>query len=173
MTRSGIDEALRAFGRGSGVVALVLLSVALVAGITARSGRAILLPRTGLAEFHRGCGLRATADILGYLAAQSSGRCGPCRNGLPQLATRLNELARGGSGDPAEILRLAGSVDGRDACHHPDGAARLARSALSVFADDLAMHRHGSCDAAPHPDAARDAVALCPRSALSIVRKRR
>ncbi|WP_225728947.1 MULTISPECIES: NADH-ubiquinone oxidoreductase-F iron-sulfur binding region domain-containing protein [unclassified Nocardia] len=93
------------------------------------------------------CGLRATADITAYLAAQSAGRCGPCRNGLPQLAARLTELAYGPAGDPSEIARLAGLVDGRGACHHPDGTARLVRSALTVFADDLAPHLRGACHA--------------------------
>ncbi|WP_225728946.1 MULTISPECIES: ferric reductase-like transmembrane domain-containing protein [unclassified Nocardia] len=72
MTRAGIDQALWAFGRGSGIVALVLLTIAVAAGIAARSGRAILLPRTGLAEFHRGAALSATAlvglHMLGLLA---------------------------------------------------------------------------------------------------------
>lgn len=63
MTQSGFDQAFWAFGRGSGIVALVLLSVAVAAGIAARSGRAVLLPRAGLAEFHRGAALSATALV--------------------------------------------------------------------------------------------------------------
>lgn len=63
MTQSGIDEALWAFGRGLGITALVLLTVAVAAGIAARSGRAVLLPRAGLAEFHRGAALSATALV--------------------------------------------------------------------------------------------------------------
>ncbi|WP_216893304.1 ferric reductase-like transmembrane domain-containing protein [Nocardia alni] len=63
MTSTGIDQALWAFGRGSGIAALVVLTVALAAGIAARSGRAVLLPRTGLAEFHRGAAISATALV--------------------------------------------------------------------------------------------------------------
>ncbi|WP_327138761.1 NADH-ubiquinone oxidoreductase-F iron-sulfur binding region domain-containing protein [Nocardia sp. NBC_01327] len=94
------------------------------------------------------CGLRASADITTYLAEQSAGQCGPCRNGLPQLAAALNEVAYGHHGEPAEIVRLARLVDGRGSCHHPDGTARIVRSALTVFADDLPLHARGACQAA-------------------------
>ncbi|WP_216893305.1 NADH-ubiquinone oxidoreductase-F iron-sulfur binding region domain-containing protein [Nocardia alni] len=93
------------------------------------------------------CGLRATADITAYLAAQSAGRCGPCRNGLPELAARMHDLAYGAGGDPREITRLAGLVDGRGACHHPDGTARLVRSAIDAFGGDLTLHLRGACQA--------------------------
>lgn len=63
MTSAGLDEALWAFGRGSGVAALVVLTIALAVGIAARSGRAMLLPRTGLADLHRGAALCATALV--------------------------------------------------------------------------------------------------------------
>ncbi|WP_405132988.1 NADH-ubiquinone oxidoreductase-F iron-sulfur binding region domain-containing protein [Nocardia sp. NBC_01388] len=94
------------------------------------------------------CGLRASADITTYLAEQSAGQCGPCRNGLPQLAAAFTELAYGHRGDPAEVMRLAHLVDGRGSCHHPDGTARIVRSALTVFADDVQLHARGTCQAA-------------------------
>jgi ferredoxin len=36
--------------------------------------------------------------------------------------------------------RAAGSVRGRGACSHPDGASRFVFSAIEVFTDDLAAH---------------------------------
>ncbi|MCD9874816.1 NADH-ubiquinone oxidoreductase-F iron-sulfur binding region domain-containing protein [Streptomyces guryensis] len=40
----------------------------------------------------------------------------------------------------------------RDACRHPDGAARLAASALSTFAEDVERHlTHDACQAARRP----------------------
>jgi NADH:ubiquinone oxidoreductase subunit F (NADH-binding) len=96
---------------------------------------------------HDECGLRVTADIIAYLAAQSAGQCGPCRNGLPQLARTVGDLAARGRTRPQDVARIADLVDGRGACHHPDGTARLARSALAVFAEEIARHRHGSCRA--------------------------
>lgn len=93
------------------------------------------------------CGLRETARILGYLAAEVAGQCGPCINGLPALAHQFRALANGRADDRTltELGRLSGLVRGRGACSHPDGSARLAASALTTFADDVALHLRGSC----------------------------
>lgn len=63
MGQAGIDQALWAFGRGSGITALVVLTVAIGSGIVARSGRVVLLPRAGMAVFHRGAALTATVLV--------------------------------------------------------------------------------------------------------------
>ena len=96
------------------------------------------------------CGLARTADIAAYLADQSARQCGPCRNGLPRLAQLLNDLAYSRVDDALlnEVRRVAGLIDGRGSCRHPDGTARLVRSALDTFATDIEHHRHGRCDAA-------------------------
>jgi NADH:ubiquinone oxidoreductase subunit F (NADH-binding) len=91
------------------------------------------------------CGVAETARIARYLAGQSAGQCGPCVFGLPAVADDL-ELLWAGRADPdllARLQRRVAMVDGRGACHHPDGAARLVRSALSVFAADVASHARG------------------------------
>lgn len=96
------------------------------------------------------CGLRVTSEIVSYLAAQTAGQCGPCVNGLPALADLVARLARGDR-EPrllAEIERTGRLVDGRGACHHPDGTIRMVRSALRTFAADADAHRHGHCRAA-------------------------
>lgn len=95
------------------------------------------------------CGLARTADIVGYLADHAAQQCGPCRNGLPMLAQLFDDLAYGRVGDALleEVRRIIGLVDGRGACRHPDGTSRLARSALTTFADDVRAHRAGRCDA--------------------------
>jgi NADH:ubiquinone oxidoreductase subunit F (NADH-binding) len=105
------------------------------------------------------CGLAETAWIAGYLAGQVAGQCGPCVNGLPRLADTLASLAfsapraRGYSRPsertrpnlPAEVARLAALVTGRGACRHPDGTARLIRSALRAFEADVTAHLAGRC----------------------------
>ncbi|MFD9128372.1 NADH-ubiquinone oxidoreductase-F iron-sulfur binding region domain-containing protein [Kitasatospora sp. NPDC059571] len=111
--------------------------------------------RSGLAEVGAGpgagvltalpedaCGLTETARVLGYLAAQSARQCGPCRFGLPAVADDFARLA-GGRTDPELLERLhrrTGLLAGRGACRHPDGASRLAATALEVFGDDVRRH---------------------------------
>src|SRR6202035_3343105 len=91
------------------------------------------------------CGIAETARVARYMAGESAGQCGPCVFGLPAVADDLERLAAGAS-HPDALRRLAmrvASVDGRGACRHPDGGARMVRSALSVFAADAAAHAAG------------------------------
>jgi NADH:ubiquinone oxidoreductase subunit F (NADH-binding) len=87
--------------------------------------------------------------VASYLALESAGQCGPCLNGLPRIAAALAELAgrRPSSQARASIERWAGLVSDRGACRHPDGTARFAGSALTVFAAELGRHKRGSCSA--------------------------
>ncbi len=108
------------------------------------------------------CGLTEAARVVGYLAAESAGQCGPCLNGLPRIAAGLAELAGPGhrSQTRADIERWAGLVEGRGACNHPDGTMRFVRSALTVFAPEIGWHQQGHCSATnrkpflPLPDSA-------------------
>lgn len=97
------------------------------------------------------CGLRATADIVEYLAGQTANQCGPCMFGLPTMAARFTALARGRAAEEsaAELQRLSALIVGRGACHHPDGTVRLIRSALNVFAKDVRAHARGACTRRP------------------------
>ncbi|HEY0561037.1 MAG TPA: NADH-ubiquinone oxidoreductase-F iron-sulfur binding region domain-containing protein [Frankiaceae bacterium] len=93
------------------------------------------------------CGLKETARAASYLAGEGARQCGPCRNGLPALAAALLRLCRRGAvaGDLAAVRRYAGLVEGRGACHHPDGSARFVRSALQTFAAEAELHVTGRC----------------------------
>ena len=58
------DEALWALGRGTGITALLMLTVSLVLGIASRSGRSVLgLPRFGVVAIHQFASLAATLLI--------------------------------------------------------------------------------------------------------------
>jgi NADH:ubiquinone oxidoreductase subunit F (NADH-binding) len=97
------------------------------------------------------CGLVETARVLGYLADQNAGQCGPCYFGLPAIAQDFAQLAAGRpNGTVLERLdRRLGQLAGRGACRHPDGAVRLADSALAAFTADVHAHaRHRPCEAA-------------------------
>jgi NADH:ubiquinone oxidoreductase subunit F (NADH-binding) len=95
------------------------------------------------------CGLAETARVLRYLALQSAGQCGPCLNGLPRIAAAFRTLAAPGPHGTvrADLARWSGLVEGRGACHHPDGTVRLVRSALTTFATEIDAHAHGHCTA--------------------------
>jgi NADH:ubiquinone oxidoreductase subunit F (NADH-binding) len=94
------------------------------------------------------CGVRETARVVSYLAAESAGQCGPCLNGLPRIAAALELLARRGRFDArllGDVRRWCGLVAGRGACRHPDGSVRLATSALQVFEGEIRKHAAGRC----------------------------
>lgn len=101
------------------------------------------------------CPLAETERLLGWLAAESAGQCGPCVNGLPAIAGRFADVVSGRGGLEAltQLDRWAGLVAGRGACHHPDATAVLAVSALRVFGPHLRVHaRDGRCsDVASSP----------------------
>jgi NADH:ubiquinone oxidoreductase subunit F (NADH-binding) len=90
------------------------------------------------------CPVERTARIVAQLAAESAGRCGPCRFGLPTLAAAIGRLVVGGA-DQSEVEGLSGIVEGRGACAHPDGTVRLVRSLLAVAGDEVAAHTRGTC----------------------------
>ena len=91
------------------------------------------------------CGLAETARIARYLATESAGQCGPCVFGLDPIAAEVEALAAGRRFEPGRLHRWLGQVDGRGACHHPDGAVHMIRSALDVFAAEIAQHARGWC----------------------------
>jgi NADH:ubiquinone oxidoreductase subunit F (NADH-binding) len=88
------------------------------------------------------CGLKETARILGWLAGESAGQCGSCVHGLAAIAGGTVDLYRGDD-TVDRLLRWAGQVEGRGACHLPNGAVRLLRSGLTVFAGEIDRHRSG------------------------------
>jgi NADH:ubiquinone oxidoreductase subunit F (NADH-binding) len=91
------------------------------------------------------CGLAETARVARYLASESAGQCGPCVFGLDSIAAELEALAAGRRFEEARLRRWLGQVDGRGACHHPDGAVHMVRSALEVFAGEIGRHARGWC----------------------------
>ncbi len=99
------------------------------------------------------CGLAETARIARWLAGEGAQQCGPCAHGLPAMAEAMEHLSAGGPGASRAHVRLHQlfvQVEGRGACRHPDGAVRMVRSALEVFAADAAAHAAGRpCPPAP------------------------
>jgi NADH:ubiquinone oxidoreductase subunit F (NADH-binding) len=97
------------------------------------------------------CGLHESARVIAYLAAASSGQCGPCVYGLDAVAQAVGAMAAGtaGPGERDRVLRWTSEIRGRGACHHPDGAVRFVESMIEVFGHELERHRRGRCNARP------------------------
>jgi NADH:ubiquinone oxidoreductase subunit F (NADH-binding) len=95
------------------------------------------------------CGLRQSGRVVRYLAGQSAGQCGPCKFGLAGIAHLFDAVVQGVARDRDidRLHRWIYEVRGRGACHHPDGVARFASSALEVFANEIELHRLGRCGA--------------------------
>ncbi len=90
------------------------------------------------------CPVAETARYTTYLAAESAGRCGPCRNGLPAMAAEMQGLADGAD-TRLRLVELSGLVTRRGACAHPDGTARLVGSLLSTLEDHVEAHLDRVC----------------------------
>ena len=91
------------------------------------------------------CPVAETARYTTYLAAESAGRCGPCRNGLPAMAAEMQGAGRRRR-HPARVWSSSpGLVTGRGACAHPDGTARLVGSLLSTLEDHVEAHLDHAC----------------------------
>jgi NADH:ubiquinone oxidoreductase subunit F (NADH-binding) len=161
-----LADALRAAATGTDVQAVLIGGYAgtWIAGAAAASAR---LERASLRALGASlgcgaigvlgpgsCGLRTTARVAQWLADQSAGQCGPCTHGLPAIAGAVEALVQGDRGQRREqqLRRWLGQVEGRGACHHPDGAVRFVRSALTVFATEISRHRqYGPCRAPEAP----------------------
>jgi len=109
-------------------------------GIGLGAGLVIALPVSA-------CGVAETARLARYLANESAGQCGPCAFGLPAIANELESLAQGRPTHMAILKRWISEIEGRGACSHPDGVARMIRSALEVFANEVTQHEGGWCTA--------------------------
>jgi NADH:ubiquinone oxidoreductase subunit F (NADH-binding) len=122
-------EAARAWDLPLDAPALRALGLLLGCGVVA------VLPKTR-------CAVCETAQIMRFLASQSSAQCGPCFFGLRALADACGRVAERGSNadDLHRLQRWASEVSTRGACSHPDGAVMFLQSALATFAGAFANH---------------------------------
>lgn len=121
-----------------------------------RAAGAALGPGILIALPEQACGVAETARILRWLADETAGQCGPCVYGLPSIADDFDRIAacRADAALYQRLERRLEVIPGRGACAHPDGAVRLAVSALRVFGPHLRMHaRAGGCLSARAPSA--------------------
>jgi NADH:ubiquinone oxidoreductase subunit F (NADH-binding) len=100
------------------------------------------------------CGLAQAAALLRFFARESARQCGPCTLGTAAMADILERVLRG-QPERDDLTRLRRyseeMLPGRGACGHLDGATTAARTALTVFHDEIEQHlRTGSCGRPEH-----------------------
>ncbi len=102
------------------------------------------------------CPVVETARLSAWLSSETAGQCGPCVRGLPALAGAAQALSMGRGREAAasvdQLVRWSAMVNGRGACHHPDGVAQLVQSLLRSFPDEVARHAAGqACSGVGEP----------------------
>jgi NADH:ubiquinone oxidoreductase subunit F (NADH-binding) len=100
------------------------------------------------------CPVAETARLAAWMCTESAGQCGPCVHGLASIADLVQRIAdgRAEAGDRGRLTRWASMIQGRGACRHPDGVARMIASAASVFSHEFADHvRYGPCENCERP----------------------
>lgn len=81
--------------------------------------------------------VQVAAGIINYLAGESAGQCGPCFNGLPELAASFTQLLIPGKNHAqirSEIAAISALVTDRGMCKHPDATAGFAAHTAQKFA---------------------------------------
>ncbi|HQT99285.1 MAG TPA: NADH-ubiquinone oxidoreductase-F iron-sulfur binding region domain-containing protein [Acidimicrobiales bacterium] len=109
-------------------------------GVSVGAGVLVVVPREA-------CGILETQRVVRWMANESARQCGPCAFGLPALADDLTQIVQPTRDAPSALRRLverANVIEGRGACHHPDGVVRFVRSALNVFRHDVDEHVRGN-----------------------------
>jgi NADH:ubiquinone oxidoreductase subunit F (NADH-binding) len=94
----------------------------------------------------RDCAVETAARIIAFGAGESAGQCGPCMFGLPALSKDWVAFSENPNRETQwQLVRRLGQFSGRGACHHPEGVARFAQSALRALGPELARHAENSC----------------------------
>jgi NADH:ubiquinone oxidoreductase subunit F (NADH-binding) len=100
------------------------------------------------------CPAREIAGAMHWLAGQIAGQCGPCIHGMPAVADLVGRVVAGTAppGWHEQLTRWCSDLEGRGACHLPDGAMRFLASGLHAFGAEFADHAgHGPCDDCHRP----------------------
>ena len=131
--------ALAVGGPSSGVLPLSMLDTPIAPGLLHESG--VMLGAGGvIALDERMSALDAVRDLAAYNAAESCGKCTPCREGTPRIVETLDRATSSG-GAPADLdeLRfLARVVTTASLCGLGQAAGSPITSALNFFRDEFA-----------------------------------
>lgn len=92
------------------------------------------------------CPVDVASRMIAFGAGESAGQCGPCMFGLPALSADWAAFSHQPNRETHwQLVSRLGQFGGRGACHHPDGVARFAQSALRALGPELAEHADNHC----------------------------
>ena len=127
-------------GPSSGVFPTSMLDTPIGPGPLHESG--VILGAGGvIALDERMSVLEVVRDLAAYNAAESCGKCTPCREGTPRMVEALDRLMSGGgsTGDLDELRYLAEVVGLASLCGLGQAAGGPINSALHFFGDEMAL----------------------------------
>ena len=127
-------------GPSSGILPVSMLDTAIRPGMLHESG--VMLGAGGIIALdERTSVLEAVRALAAYNAAESCGKCTPCREGTPRMVEVLDRLASGhGSPNDLDELRyLAEVVGSASLCGLGQAAGGPITSSIHFFGDELAL----------------------------------
>jgi NADH:ubiquinone oxidoreductase subunit F (NADH-binding) len=106
------------------------------------------------------CPVQIATDVMAFFDRENAHQCGSCFKGTAAMHAALSRIGAGHQTevDAANLERWAQTLPGRGSCATLDGAACLARTLMTQYADVVALHAVSPCDrcAAAARMAARD-----------------
>ena len=127
-------------GPSSGLLPPSMLDTRIRPGLLHDSG--VMLGAGGVIALDERMGvLEAVRGLAAYNAAESCGKCTPCREGTPRIVEVIDRLASisGSPGDLDELRYLAKVVGAASLCGLGQAAGSPITSSLHFFGDELAM----------------------------------
>ncbi|MBM3934774.1 MAG: NADH-quinone oxidoreductase subunit L [SAR202 cluster bacterium] len=127
-------------GPSSGVFPTSMLDTQIAPGLLHESG--VMLGAGGvIALDERTPALDVVRRLAAYNAAESCGKCTPCREGTPRMVDALDRIlsGKGAQSDIEELRYLADVVGAASLCGLGQAAGSPITSALRFFGDEIAM----------------------------------
>ncbi len=131
-------KAIALGGPSSGLVPMSMIDTPLLPGIIHESG--VVIGAGGVVAIdERVPILEAVRKLASYNAAESCGKCTPCREGTPRMVEVLDRMiaGRGGPSDLEELSYLAEVVGAASLCGLGQMAGGPINSALHFFGDEM------------------------------------
>ena len=131
-------------GPSSGLLPAAMLDTPIKPGLLHESG---VMLGTGIIALDGAVSpTDAVRALAAYNAAESCGKCTPCREGTPRMVALLDAIAAGGaaSSDLDDLRALAELVNAASLCGLGQAAGNPVLSALHFYGDELALTASGA-----------------------------